>query len=95
MNRAGARRHSIGFGKEQFPLKPARRIKETTFITCQQCGFALDTKTTTFSKSAPGIPQDGDGGCPLCQSKNWAPSKPNLKDGNDTAVKRSDRRRLR
>jgi|SRR3990167_156758 len=92
------RKHSVGFGKEQFPHRPSRRIKETTFVTCRQCGFALDTKTTAWSKTGyAGTPPsvDGPGGCPLCRSMYWAPSKPQLKDGNDTDAKRSDRRRLR
>lgn len=96
MSRYDTRKHSIGFGTEQFPHKPSRRIKQTTYVTCQQCGFSIDTATTGWSKSGEGQ-QEGGGrnGCPLCRSLNWAPSKQRLKDGNDTDAKRSDRRRLR
>jgi|SRR3990167_3346076 len=94
-------RQSDGFGREVFPLKPARRIGETTYITCQQCGFAVDTQSRTFSKEAAGEVENINegtgpkGGCPLCLSTNWAPFKRKLKDANDTSTKRSDRRRLR
>lgn len=90
------RRRGIGFGKEQFPHRPSQRIKETTYVTCQQCGFAIDTTTTGLSKSGE-EPADGggNGACPLCRSRNWAPSKRRLIDGSFSDVKRSDRRRLR
>lgn len=89
-----ARRRNIGFGKEQFPLRPSRRIKQTQYVTCQHCGFAINTATTALSKQGPEIPQEGVG-CPQCGSTNWAPFKRKLKDASETNTKRSDRRRLR
>jgi hypothetical protein len=58
-----------------------RRLKIgiTPYLRCIQCGFANDTRKTTWSKQGEGIDpvtQEVKAGCKFCGSLFWQEQKP-------------------